>query len=659
MDTKNNKSLIVRTKELFIGSAKNPLDRTIFHHMSLVAFLAWVGLGADGLTSSCYGPEEAFLALGSHPHLILFVAFATMVTVFLVSGSYSQVIELFPSGGGGYIVASKLLSPGMGMISGCALLIDYVLTITLSVASGTDAIFSFLPNDWIGLKLGFAIFVLIALTLLNLRGVKESVIPLIPIFLTFILTHLIVIIYTLCTHVPQLPEMLNATRVEVANTHSELGLFGMLFLIMKAYSMGAGTYTGIEAVSNGLSILREPRVQTGKRTMQYMAWSLSITVVGLMLGYLLFQVQPTAGKTLNAVLFENMTQNWGKMGVVFVLVTLISEAVLLFVAAQTGFIGGPRVLANMAMDRWFPSKFASLSDRLVSQNGILLMGGAALALMVLAKGSVKFMVVLYSINVFATFCMAQAGMVKHWWKSRASQWKQKILVSGSGFVLCLFILASVIILKFFEGGWITLLITGILAMAAISIKKHYNNTRKQLIKLDHQLKIKQFLSAENASAGSCEYDPQSKTAVLLVNGFNGLGLHSLLNIIHLFGKEFKNFVFVQIGVIDAGTFKNPEEIVLFQQKTQHDVQQYVQFMNRQGFYADGLSFSGMEIIDEIDKRVPEILQKYPNAVFFGGQLVFQNDSFWTRLLHNYTVFALQKLFYLKGIPFIILPIRLL
>jgi hypothetical protein len=658
MNDTENRNFFTQLKKIFIGNAKNPLDRSIFRHLSLIAFFAWVGLGADGLSSSCYGPEEAFLSLGKHQSLILFVAMATAITVFLVSSSYSQIIELFPAGGGGYLVASKLLSPSVGMVSGCALLIDYVLTITLSVASGADAVFSFLPAEWIGYKLGFAVLGLFIITVLNLRGVKESVVPLIPVFLVFVMTHLVVIIYTVCTHLPEFPTVLKATGTEVINTRMELGWFGMFFLIMKAYSMGAGTYTGIEAVSNGLSILREPRVQTGRRTMHYMAWSLSITVVGLMLGYLLFHVQPVAGKTLNAVLFENLTQGWGKVGVVFVLVTLVSEATLLFVAAQTGFIDGPRVLANMALDRWLPVRFASLSDRLVSQNGILLMGGAALVLMVLAKGSVKFMVVLYSINVFVTFCLSQAGMVRHWWKTRESGWKHKLLINGSGLVLCVFILLSVVTLKFFEGGWITLLITGILAATAISIKKHYNNTHKQLQRLDRQMKIERFLPGEGESAEPCKYAPQSKTAVLLVNGFNGLGLHSLLNIIRLFGKEFRNFVFVQVGIIDAGTFKGAEEMDHLRQKTTADIQRYVQYMNSQGFYAKGFSFVGLDIVEEMEKQTPGILKRYPSAVFFGGQLVFPSESRMNRWLHNYTVFALQRMFYRRGIPFVILPIRL-
>ena len=215
--------------------------------------------------------------------------------------------------------------------------------------------------------------------------------------------------------------MITATARDVRSAQSELGLVGMIFLILRSYSMGAGTFTGIEAVSNGLPILREPKVETAKQTMRYMAGSLAFMVVGIMGGYILYRVEPVAGKTLNAVLLENVARNWpANLGYYFVLITLASEAVLLFVAAQTGFLDGPRVLSNMALDRWFPTRFAMLSDRLVNQNGILIMGVISLVMMILSGGSVRFLVVLYSINVFVTFSLSQLGMVRHWWNCRTA-----------------------------------------------------------------------------------------------------------------------------------------------------------------------------------------------------------------------------------------------
>ncbi|MFA6349420.1 MAG: APC family permease [Candidatus Omnitrophota bacterium] len=664
MVKKEKASIFKKIKNVVIGGERNISDPRLFHNISLVVFFAWVGLGADGLSSSCYGPEEAFLALKSHPSLGIFVALATMVTIFVISSSYSQIIELFPHGGGGYLVASKLLSPSVGMVSGCALLVDYVLTITLSVASGADALFSFLPPAWYGFKLQFAVAALFLLIILNMRGVKESVLPLVPIFLTFLFTHAILIIYTVITHAAHFGAVVSSTVSEVHSSSLELGTFGMILLILRAYSMGAGTYTGIEAVSNGIPILREPKVETAKKTMRYMSISLSILVVGLMLGYLFYNVQFQEGKTLNAVLLDNVTAGWSQpWGYIFVLVTLISEAVLLFVAAQTGFLDGPRVLGNMAQDRWFPGQFANLSERFVTQNGVLLMGISAFLLMLLSRGSVKFLVVLYSINVFMTFCLSQTGMVRHWWlvRKKAKHWIKRIIVNGIGLAMTGFILVSVVVLKFFDGGWLTIFITGSLVILAIAIKRHYKNALRLLTRLDDLASVAN-MTVEQANGKPLaqnvnEPDPQSKIAVIFVNGYNGLGLHTLFNIIRVFGGSFKNFFFVQVGIIDTGNFKGAEEIEELKKHINAELDRYVVFMRSQGFYAKGFSGVDVDAVEGVEKIAADIYQQYSQAVFFGGQMVFPKETFFTRMLHNYTIFAVQRKLYNRGIPLIIMPIR--
>lgn len=253
---------------------------------------------------------ETFKPLGANPHLALFVALASVVTILAICASYSQIISLFPSGGGGYLVASKLLSPAAGVVSGSALLIDYVVTITISVASGADALFGLLPPALLDYKLPFAIAGVAGLTLLNLRGVRESAMLWVPVFFVFVGTHAFAILYALISHATGLGAVATATAHEVQTVSSQLGWFGLLALLLKAYSMGAGTYTGIEAVSNGLPILREPRAQTGGRTMLYMGVSLAVTVAGLLVAYLLYRVAPVEGKTLNAGLFEQLTATW-------------------------------------------------------------------------------------------------------------------------------------------------------------------------------------------------------------------------------------------------------------------------------------------------------------------------------------------------------------
>lgn len=664
MGSEQGRSLGDRLKTLILGRKHDLGDSSLFHKLTLIAFFAWVGLGADGLSSSCYGPEEAFLALQGHLSLSVFVALMSGITILVIAASYSQIIELFPTGGGGYLVASKLLSPTAGMVSGSALLIDYVLTITISVASGADALFSFLPPAWLQYKLAFAFFGVLILTIMNMRGVKESVLPLVPIFLTFVVTHAFIIGYALLVKAGNLDDLAVSVTADVAKTQAELGIGGMLFLLLRAYSMGAGTYTGIEAVSNGLPILREPKVLTGKQTMRYMAVSLAFTVMGLIIAYLLFRVAPQEGKTLNAVLFEAATQSWGGTGTAFVFVTLLSEAALLIIAAQAGFLDGPRVLSNMALDRWFPTKFAMLSDRLVTQKGILLMGGSALVTMLLTNGSVKYLVVLYSINVFITFFLSQLGMVRHWWLVRGeSHWKKKLLINGIGMTLTFLILITMVVLKFHEGGWITLLLTGSLIGIALLTRRHYRNTFKLLQRLDDLVSVAEpsgpeFPRTTTADAElKIKYDPREKTAILLVNGFNGLGLHTLFGIIRMFGGAFRNFVFVQVGIVDAGNFKGAEEVARMKAEVNKDLDRYVHYMRRHGYYAAWYASFGTDVVDEVARIAPEILERFPNSVLFGGQLVFPKTTFLSNVFHNYTIFAVQRRFYSQGIPVVILPIR--
>ena len=648
-------------KKIVIGRGRNFYDTKLFHKTSLIALFAWVGLGADGLSSSCYGPEAAYVALGNHTFLSLFVAAAAIITIVVICASYSQIIEAFPGGGGGYVVASKLLSPTVGVVSGCALIGDYILTIAISVASGSDAVFSLLPGRWLEYKMAFAIAGIIFLTLVNLRGVKESVIIWVPVFLLFIVSYAVGITYGIIAHVSALPDVVHGLVSDVHTDYAQIGAWGLITVILGSYSMGAGTFTGIEAVSNSVSALREPRVQTGKRTMFYMGTSLSLVVGGLLLTYLLFRVQPATGKTLNAVLFEQMSASWPPvLAHAFVIVSLVSSAALLFIAAQTGFLGGPQVLANMAVDRWMPTRFASLSDRLVTQNGVLLMGAAALAVVFFTRAAVSILVVLYSINVFITFTLSQLGMVRHWWFERLRQpaWKQKLFLNGFGMLLTGGILISLCVIKFSEGGWATMLVTGLLIAAAFWIKRHYKQTQYQLQRLDELVTATSIdrLNADEAGA-EVKCDPHARTAVFMVNGFNGLGLHTLLAVIRMFPKVYQNFVFLSVGVLDAGNFKGVREVENLREHSRREVELYATYMRRQGFYAEAHFSLGTDVADEATRLCEEVAKRFPQSQFFAGQLVFKDESFLTRWLHNHVVFELQRRLYQSGWPMLILPIR--
>ena len=655
-----------KLKNTFIGKAKVIQDKGLFHKLTLIAFFAWIGLGADGISSSCYGPEEAYRNLLGHPSLAIFVALGTIFTIIIISSSYNQIVRLFPHGGGGYLVGSKLLSPTIGMISGSALIIDYVLTITLSVSSGADALFSFFPVEWQPYKLPFALSGVCFLILLNLRGVKESVLSLTPIFIVFITTHVIAILYGIFIHASNFTAVASQTTHEINSTFSQVGFFATFFIILRAYSMGAGTYTGIEAVSNGMPILREPKVATARKTMLLMVISLSFMVLGLMICYMLFNVQLDTHKTLNAVLLDNLTAGWGHFwSRSFVLITLISEAALLFVAAQTGFIDGPRIMANMAIDHWFPKRFASLSDRLVTLNGVLLMGIGSIILMVVSKGSVTLLVVLYSINVFITFTISQVGMVKHWWLMRGKElpWKRKLAINGIGLILTSFILVSVTIIKFGHGGWATLLITGLLIFLALNIKRHYFKTAVKLQKL----RLKAFAEIEkligqrpcaDRNMKKIFFNKEGRTAIILVSGFGGTGLYTFLRILENFKGVYNNIVFVRVGIINSKIYRGTLELEHFKKQVKEDGEKYVAVANQFGLYGKSIWTIGTDPVNEIYRIVKKIRPRLSGAAFFGGQLVFSKTFYLSKLLHNHTIFSIQKRFFKFGIPIVIFPIRI-
>ena len=636
------------------GAPKLLKDPHLFHKMSLIPVLAWVGLGADGLSSSSYGPEEAYRALGTHTYLAIMLGVATAVTVFIISYAYSRIIEHFPHGGGGYIVATHMLGEKAGVVSGSALLVDYVLTITISIAACADALFSYVPVSFQEHKITFAVALAVFLIVLNIRGIKESVTIMAPIFMVFVLTHLVLLIDGVFTHTDKIAPLVQDFHTGLTHDVSTIGIFGILMLFLRAYSLGGGTYTGIEAVSNGLQIMREPRVQTGKRTMVYMATSLAFTAGMLFLCYSLMGVQPVEGKTLNAVLADGLFAHW-PMGSSIAFVTIFSEGALLLLAAQTGFVDGPRVMSNMAVDSWFPHRFAALSVRLTMRNGIVLMGGAAIALLLYTKGSVSALIVMYSINVFLTFSLSQLGMSRFFIQRRHEdpQWLRHLSVHLVGLVLCATILFITIIEKFAEGGWLTLLITSVVIACCYVIKGHYLSVRKGMAQLDEALLDFPTSGPVNNAAPKAS----DTTAIQLVSAYSGFGVHTLLSIVTTFPKTYKNIIFVSVAVIDSGSFKGAEELEALEASATAALEKYVDLARRLGFAADYRMGVATDVVESVTAICKELGEEYPRSTVFTGQLTFRLEKFYHRMLHNETAFAIQRRLQWDGLTTVILPIR--
>jgi len=686
-------------RALLFGAPKDVHSEHTFHNISLIAMLAWVGLGADGLSSSAYGPEAAFRELVANGHdyssLAVGLALGTALTVFIISYAYSRIIEHFPSGGGGYVVATKLLGPRFGVISGGALLVDYVLTITTSIASGGDAIFSMVPRSWFGAaavhleasdvgtwldpvqrtKLVVEIAAIGLLTVLNIRGVKESVQTILPVFMAFVATHAILLAIAIFGNLGQFSQVAHETTVNYAHTVTALGSFGALLLFVRAYSLGGGTYTGIEAVSNGVQIMREPKVRTAKHTMGLMATSLALTAGGIILAYLLVHAMPTEDQTMNAVLLERVAGHWHlggwQAGQWFVTIALASEAGLLLIAAQAGFVDGPRVMANMAVDSWLPHRFAALSETLSMQNGVMLMGGTSIAALLYTHGNVEKLVVMYSINVFLTFSLSNLGMARFWVQHRREHpdWLRHLPIHLLGLGLCLTILIVTVFEKFTAGGWLTLVVTGLLVSLCFGIKRHYARVVAAIRRLDVELAdpLSDVTRAPKlfgvTASGAVELvdpplDPTKPIAVLFVGGYGGLGRHALLTLLRMFPGHFKGIVFCSVAVIDSGNFKGISEVHELEDRVQVALGKYVQYAAWLGLPAESRFSTGIEVAVEAEKIATDLIQKYPKALFVAGQLIFEEDTIVTRALHNETAFTIQRRLQHAGVPMVVLPVRL-
>ncbi len=649
-------------KKWVVGAGRDPFDPKVRHNVALIAFMAWIGIGADGLSSSVYGPAEAYAALGAYHALSPLLAVASAFTVVIISLGYNQVIELFPSGGGGYKVATTLLGPYAGLLSGTSLLIDYVLTISISVAACTDAIWSLGGGAYSGLQMPANLGIVALLTILNIRGARESIMVLAPIFFGFIITHTIAILYGLFAHKSALTAMVPDTIDAWHTLKNGTGMWAGAALLLKAYSLSAGTYTGIEAVSNNVQILAEPRVRTGKMTMMYMAVSLALAAAGITLLYCLWA--PThipAGSTLNAetfkALFASMFAGSPAMAAMALGVIMLLQALLLIIAANAGFLGGPAVLASMAADRWTPHAFSQLSTRLVTQNGVLTMGVAAAIVLWLTHGNVSLLVVLYSVNVFITFTLSLMGLVKHWLQLKGSlQWR-KLCTAALACLLTGSILVLMVLEKFTEGAWATILVTGALTLFFMSIRRHYNKVSANMAHSDALLRQGIASAIGDDDTPPEKPSARDRVAVILVGRSLGAGIHELLTVNRLFPNVFQGFVFASIGEVDTESFKAEENLHTLKDDVCETLHILTRYCQSRRLKAEARMGYGVDPVEQLTELCQDIRTDYPHAVFFSTKLVFEKDTLMLRLLHNQTAIALQRRLHLLGIPMMVLPMK--
>lgn len=435
--------------------------------------------GLDALSSAAYGPEAALtllIPLGlMGVHLIVPVTTAILILLLILYFSYRQTIEAYPQGGGSYTVATENLGTGPGLLAAAALMIDYVLTAAVGIASGVGALISAAP----ALQphtLGLCLAILVILTIVNMRGVHDTGIAfLIPTYL-FVGTLLTVIVVGLVRsvvsgghpHPVQAPPALPAATAAVS-----------LWLILKVFSSGCTAMTGVEAVSNGVMAFREPTRKNAKRTLTIIIALLIALLAGIALlcrAYGIGATDPN-GTGYQSVLSQLTAAVMGRGW--FYYVTIGAILVVLALSANTAFADFPRLTRAIAMNDYLPHVFILRGRRLLYSHGIYALVGLTGALLILFGGVTDRLIPLYAIGAFLAFTLSQAGMVVHWKRNPGPGSRQRMAVNGLGAVATGITVLVVLAAKFIEGAWVTALLIPVLILAMTMAKRHYRRVARE------------------------------------------------------------------------------------------------------------------------------------------------------------------------------------
>ena len=476
-------------KRLLVGRALRTEQAA---HERLTKRTALAVFSSDALSSTAYATEEILLVLavaaaatasGSFSYVVP-ISLAIAVLLAIVATSYRQTIHAYPSGGGAYIVAKDNLGTTPGLVAAASLLVDYVLTVSVSIAAGVAAItsavqgtrYAWLNDHKVFLCLIFIAFIAIA----NLRGVRESGALFATPTYAFIVSFLFMILFGLfhyfvyggAASVPTEEELKTAEGYHLQPL--------TLFLLLGAFSNGCAALTGIEAISNGVQAFKKPEARNAATTLVLMAALLTTMFLGTSVMAYLYHVHPKLSETVISQFARIMFT--GSLGWFYYVVQAATAAILVL-AANTAFADFPRLSSLLARDRFLPRQFANRGDRLVFSNGIVILAVFSGLLVTVFAGDTSRLIPLYAVGVFLSFTLSQSGMIVHWLRERGklnSDWKKSIVINAVGAVATFIVLCVFIATKFIHGAWIVVLVIPILVVLFKAIRKHYVVVAKQL-----------------------------------------------------------------------------------------------------------------------------------------------------------------------------------
>jgi amino acid transporter len=465
---------------------------------------------SDAISSVAYGGQQILLALclaglwipqnqQVYAQSTMTVTWLIVVVLVMVAISYWQTVFAYPTGGGSYIVTKENLGTNLGLIAASALLIDYVLCVSVSIASGMQNLkdVPLLASLHVGDNLvAYCLAGIVFMTLINLRGLKEpGMLFALPVYTFVAMCYAMIIIGLFGDvvgwkfHLEYANQMVPEQNGFVPTTMAAVALA----VLLRAFATGCSALTGVEAVSNGVPAFREPKSKNAAITLIWMSAILGTIFLGVSLLAVKFHIVywELNGATAPAVIDQISGTVFGKTGMWSwaYMLTQFSTALILLVAAQTSFADFPRVTSILARDGFMPRQLANLGDRLAFDNGVWILGLLSSVFIVLKKGSVDLLIPFFTVGVFLAFTLSQCGMVKHWFVCKEKSWKRKAIINGLGAIATFVVLLDIITEKFLDGAWFVVLLIGMLMLIFHKISAHYNSVRSQLALLPNDLPI--------------------------------------------------------------------------------------------------------------------------------------------------------------------------
>lgn len=562
-------------------------------------------LSSDALSSVAYATEEILLVLVAAGTSALFwslpIAGTIVLLLVLVILSYRQTIKAYPKGGGSYIVAKENLGLYPGLVAGGSLMIDYILTVTVSISAGTAALTSAVP-ELKPFTISLCLFFICLIMLANLRGVKESgKIFMIPTY-AFVVSIFVLIGFGLYQQAigsenipqtyPQLP-----LKEEVS-----------LFFILRAFSAGCAALTGVEAISDGVLAFKEPEWKNARLTLFYLGVILSIMFVGITYLGNIYHIVPQEGETLVSHLARQILGGSSPFYYFIQIATLL----ILLLAANTSYADFPRLCYFIARDGYLPRQLAILGDRLVYSNGIILLSLFSAALVIIFKGDVTAIIPLYAVGVFTSFTLSQAGMVRHWFNERSSGWRSSAIMNGIGAMATLIVLGVIIATKFVAGAWLVVVAIPLLVILFLAIHSHYRYVASRL-------------TIENVEP--CNYVLRTKPEVvthpaIVIIGQLNRGAVEALDYARSIADEIIA-VHVDIGTTDRDKLQTRWE------KLQRDIPLVI------------LDSPYRSVVSPIVDFLGEYESQYPGVLSTIIIPAFVTRNWWESLLHNQTTLFLK------------------